>query len=81
MTRNHDDSTAIFARDGNVIRRLRAHTQNNGRVQLADETGAFIAPWEVELLHWPPAIEAVLRDSGYLLVRIPDAELWCNCAD
>lgn len=81
MMQTDDDSTAIFASDGSAIQRLHLCNQVNGLPVLADETGAPVAPWQAELLRWPPEIEATLKRSGYLLLRTPDAELWCNCAD
>jgi hypothetical protein len=82
MIRADDDSTAIFASDGSTIQRLYGRLlTEDGPFILTNEAGASIAPWEVELLRWPPEDEAALKRSGYLSVQTHDTELWCNCAD
>ncbi len=82
MIRADDDSTAIFASNGSTIQRLYGRLlAEDGPLILTDEAGVSIAPWEVELLRWPPEVEARLKRSGYLSFRTPDTELWCNCAD
>jgi len=80
MMRPDDDATAIFASDGSTIQRL-WWSAEDAPVTLTNEAGVSIAPWEVELLRWPPEAEDQLKRSGYLPFRTPDRELWCNCAD
>lgn len=82
MIRTDNDSTAIFASDGSTIQRLywRLWAEDVPLI-LTNEAGAPIAPWEVELLRWPPEAETRLKRSGYLPLRALDTELWCNCAD
>jgi hypothetical protein len=74
-------SSAIFASDGATIHCLVLHSLADGSPVLIDNAGARIAPWEVELLRWPPSDEAALRLGGYLPVCRPEPEIWCNCAD
>ena len=80
MMRPDDDATVIFASDGSTIQRL-WWSAEDAPVALTNEAGVSIAPWEVELLRWPPEAEDWLKRSGYLPFRTPDRELWCNCAD
>lgn len=80
MMRSDDDSTAIFASDGSTIQRLWWPAEDAPLI-LTNEAGVSIAPWEVELLRWPPEAEAALRRGGYLPIQPVDMELWCNCAD
>lgn len=75
-----DSATAIFASDGATIHRLRWRPSVDAPI-LVDDAGIEVAPWEMHLLHWPPAAEAALRRGGYLPVRPSDTELWCNCID
>ena len=73
---------AIVARDGAAIRRLTLRQSlANGVPVLVDTAGIVVDPWTVELLRWPPAVEAELRRSGYLIDRHGETEPWCNCAD
>lgn len=81
MIRIDDRSPAIFASDGSTIQRLHLHTQADGSPILADDVGATVAPWEIELLRWPPEAEAALKRGGYLPVRPHSPALWCNCID
>jgi hypothetical protein len=64
-----EDSADILARDGVTLHRLNLRT------------GKVVAPWEMELLRWPPAAEPALRRGGYLGAPQLETELWCNCAD
>lgn len=80
MLRPDDDPTAIFASDGSTIQRLWWSAQETP-LCLTNAAGQRFAPWEVELLRWPPEVEDQLQRSGYLPFRPPEAELWCNCAD
>ncbi len=75
------DFAAIFASDGATIHRLQLHTRADGLPVLIDNTGVRIAPWEVELLRWPPSDEAALRRGGYLPIRRFTPDMWCNCVD
>lgn len=75
------DFAAIFASDGSTTHRLRLRSLADGSSVLIDNTGAEIAPWEVELLRWPPSDEAALRRGGYLPICRIDPDIWCNCAD
>ncbi|HOW61612.1 MAG TPA: hypothetical protein P5326_01985 [Candidatus Contendobacter sp.] len=77
----NSDPTLIFASDGKTIHSLRLSVQADDSPVLLDAAGASLAPWEVELLRWPPEAEAALRRGGYLPVQPVDMELWCNCAD
>ena len=73
---------AIVARDGAAIRRLTLRQSlANGVPVLVDTAGIVVDPWTVELLRWPPAVEAELRRSGYLIDRPGETEPWCNGAD
>lgn len=76
-------SANILARDGHATRvlTLRGPVGASGVPVLVDVAGAVFEPWEVELLHWPPEVEAELRRGGYIGCGPPDLELWCNCAD
>ncbi|MFO1371470.1 MAG: hypothetical protein U1F42_03435 [Candidatus Competibacteraceae bacterium] len=72
----------ILARDGAAVRRLLVHLPSTeGAPVLIDAAGVVVNPWEVELLDWPPAMEAALRRGGYLASQPLDMELWCNCTD
>lgn len=75
------DPTLIFASDGATIHGLRLGTRADGSPVLLDAAGVSLAPWEVELLRWPPEAEADLRRGGYLPGRPIVTEPWCNCAD
>lgn len=75
------DPTLIFASDGATIHSLRLGARADGSPVLLNAAGAPVAPWEVELLRWPPEAETGLRRGGYLPARPVDMELWCNCAD
>ena len=77
-----ENSAAILARDGAVLQRLtlRASAPNLAPV-LVDAAGKVIAPWEMEVVRWPPEVEAALRRGGYLRPPQPELDLWCNCAD
>ncbi|MCB1770177.1 MAG: hypothetical protein KDJ31_10855 [Candidatus Competibacteraceae bacterium] len=75
------DSLAVFASDGSIIQRLRLFYLDDAPPTLIDDAGVRIAPWEINLLHWPREAEADLRRGGYLPVCPSDTELWCNCAD
>lgn len=81
MMSTHLDSTLIFASDGATIHSLRLGARANGSPVLLDTTGDPVAPWEMELVHWPPEAETELRRGSYLPGRPADTELWCNCAD
>ncbi len=78
--RSDDDSTAIFASDGSTIQRLWLSAEDTPFI-LTNAAGVSIAPWEVELLRWPPDAEDRLKHRGYLPLRTLEMELWCNCAD
>lgn len=78
MLRPDDDPSAIFASDGATIQRLWLRDAPPGLINAA---GVPVAPWEVELLRWPPEAEDPLQRNGYLPLRPPETELWCNCAD
>ena len=77
----HSDPTLIFASDGATILDLRLGARADGWPVLMDAAGIPVAPWEVELLRWPPEAETGLRRGGYLPGRLPEPEPWCNCAD
>ncbi|MCB1777425.1 MAG: hypothetical protein KDI50_08310 [Candidatus Competibacteraceae bacterium] len=81
MMQSDIDLLAIFASDGSTIQRLRLLYLDDAPPVLIDEASARIAPWEINLLRWPPGAEADLHRGGYLPVRPSDTELWCNCAD
>ena len=81
MIRTDDDSAAIFASVGTTIQRLHLRIQADGSPILVDDTDSTVAPWEIELLRWPPEVEATLQRGGYLPARPHATELWCNCAD
>ena len=75
-----EDSAAILAGDGVTLHRL--HLRMTGAAPvLTDMTGKTIAPWEMEMLRWPPEVEPALRRGGYLRPPQPELDLWCNCAD
>lgn len=80
MIRPDDDPGAIFASDGSTIQRLWWSMQETP-FRLTNAAGVSFAPWEVELLRWPPEAEDRLRRGGYLPLRPSETELWCNCAD
>lgn len=76
-----EPSASIIARVDGALHDLMLH-RVGGAVVLVDAANAQFNPWEVELLDWPPAVEADLRRSGYFPVQqSTDLELWCNCAD
>lgn len=75
------DPILIFASDGATIHGLRLGARPDGWPVLLDAAGVPVAPWEVELLRWPPEAESDLRRGGYLPGRPSDPEPWCNCAD
>jgi hypothetical protein len=81
MMSTHPDSTLIFASDGTTIHGLRLGARADGSPVLLDTAGLPVAPWEVELVHWPLEAEPELQRGGYLPGRPADMELWCNCAD
>ncbi len=74
------DSELILASDGGTLQHLTLVSTGN-RAVLVDAAGIPVNPWAVELRHWPPEAEPVLRRGGYLLDQFSDLELWCNCAD
>lgn len=73
-------SNRIIARVNGLPHRLMLH-HSGGVAVLVDAANTRFNPWEVQLLDWPPEVEADLRRGGYLPVEPPDCELWCNCAD
>lgn len=75
-----EDSAAILARDGAALQRLSLRLTDPVPV-LVDAAGKAIAPWEMEVVHWPPEVEPALRRGGYLRLPQPELDLWCNCAD
>lgn len=85
MSRFDDEQSEndIFASDGATIHRLALRwSKERGTPMLVDTAGTVVAPWEIELLRWPPAVEPELRRGGYLVDRgWPATEPWCNCAD
>lgn len=77
-----EQADAIVARDGALIRRLTLRQSTASGVPiLVDAAGITVDPWAVELLRWPPTVEAELRRGGYLIDRPGETEPWCNCAD
>ena len=77
-----EDSAAILARDGAALQRLTLRMADVGlKPVLVDAAGKTIAPWEMELVRWPPEVEPALRRAGYLRPPQPELDLWCNCAD
>ncbi|MCC6136896.1 MAG: cytochrome P450 [Candidatus Contendobacter sp.] len=75
-----EDSAVILACDGAVLQRLTLRL-TDPRPVLVDAAGKTIAPWEMELVNWPPEVEPALRRGGYLQPPQPELDLWCNCAD
>ena len=75
-----EDSAVILARDGAALLRLTLRLTGPVPV-LGDAAGKTIAPWEMELVNWPPEVEPALRRGGYLRPPQPELDLWCNCAD
>lgn len=77
-----EDSAVILACDGAALQRLTLRMADVGlKPVLVDAAGKVIAPWEMEVVRWPPEMEPALRRGGYLRPPQPELDLWCNCAD
>jgi hypothetical protein len=75
-----ENSAAILACDSAVLQRLTLRLTAPAPV-LVDAVGKTVAPWEMEVVRWPPEVEPALRRGGYLRPPQPELDLWCNCAD